>query len=231
MKALRVLILITVVAVLLGVTASAVVFTPSVERKDGPELIEPTGGDDELIITPVSELENDDLHEDIRDNLTEAKENLSDSEWAQIVKDFEELWEEFTDGAPIEHAVVSDIFDVRFLSELGVVSEDGKTVTFKIKIQGLEADDIFMIITESDDPDHYMEIVSYTIDENGVITITATSKSAFAVVRDSCPDPKCDHDSPKTGVPAYLAPAVFGAVIFGALAVACAFKLKKASAK
>lgn len=227
MKALRILTLLTVLTLLLGVTAVAVQFTPSVERKDGPELIE---GDDDLIITPVADLEKDDLHEDIRENLTEAKENLSDSEWAEIVKDFEKLWEEFTSGAPIEHAVISDIFDVRFLSELGT-DGDGKTVTFKIKVQGIEADDIFMILTESASEDYYMEIIDYTIDENGVITITATSMSAFAIVLDSCPDPECDHDSPQTGVPAYFAPAIFGAVVFGALAVLFAVKLRKASAK
>lgn len=229
MKALRIFTFLMAFAIVLSVSAAAVQFTPSVERKDGPELVDPVG-DDELIITPVADLEKENLHDDIEESLTEAKENLSDSEWAEIVKDFEELWEEFTNGAPIEHAVISDIFDVRFLSELGT-DGDGKTVTFKIKVQGIEPGDLFMIITESNSADHYMEIIDYTIDENGVITITATSMAAFAIVIDSCPDPECDHDSPQTGVPAYFVPAVFGAVFFGALAILCAVKLRKASAK
>ncbi len=229
MKALRILTFFMAFAMVFSITAAAVQFTPSVERKDGPELVE---GDDDLIITPIAHLYDDiiDLHIDIDESLRDAKEKLNDNELTQIVKDFEAVWESFTSGAPIEHAVISDIFDVRYLSELGSDAETGKEITFKIKLQGIDADDLFLIITESYS-DHHMEIVDYTIDENGVITITATSMAAFAIVLDGCPDPECDHDSPQTGVPTYFAPAIFGAVFFAALAILCAIKLRKASAK
>ena len=228
MKILRIAAIVMAVLMSLTIAASAVEFTPSVERKDGPEIIE---GDDDLIITPIAHLHDEDieLHEDIVESLTDAKEKLDDSEWHEIVKDFEELWAEYTKGAPIEHAVVSDIFDVRYESELGTDAEKGKTVTFKIKLQGITADDFFLVITESYS-DHHMEIVAHEISADGVITITATSMAAFAIVRDNCITPPCDHDSPQTGVMPYCVPAVIGIVVFGALAAFCAVKIKKVSA-
>lgn len=229
MKALRIGAIALAVVCLFSVATLAVGFTPSVERKDGPELVE---GDDDLIITPIAHLHDADkpLHEDIVESLTEAKEVLSDSEWPSIVKDFEEFWEKLTEGAPIEHAVISDIFDVRYESELGSDAQMGKTVTFKIKLQGIDSDSLFFVITESYS-DHHMEIVEHEIDDDGVITITATSMAAFAIVRDNCLAPECDHDSPQTGVAPYFAPAMIGIVFFGALAVVAAVKIKKASVK
>ncbi len=229
MKVLRIGAIVVAIACLLCVSAFAVEFTPSVEIKDSPELVE---GDDDLIITPIAHLHDSDipLHEDIKVSLTDAKELLSDSEWHEVVKDFEEFWDSITSGAPIEHAVISEIFDVRYESELGSDAAVGKTVTFKIKVQGIDADDLFVVITESSS-DHHMEIVGHVFEENGVITITATSMAAFAIIKEVCPQPRCDHDSPQTGVAPYLVPAIVGIVVFGAFAAICAVKIKKASVK
>ena len=229
MKLLRIATIAIALVCVFSVTTLAVQFTPSVEAKDSPTLVE---GEDGLIVTPIAKLYDEDvnLHDDIADSLTDTKDVLSDNDWQSIVEDFEDFWEELTSGAPIEHAVVSEIFDVRFESELGDDNTPGKTVTFKITVQGIGPDDIFMIVSKSDTDDH-MEVVDYTIDENGVITITATSKSAFAIIRDSCPKPECDHDSPQTGVAPYCTPAIIGIIFFGTLAVVCAVKLKRVSVK
>ena len=88
---------------------------------------------------------------------------------------------------------------------------------------------LFVIIAEATDG-HY-EVIDYDIDENGIITITAKSMSAFAIIRDSCPAPACDHDSPQTGVTPNYTPAIIAIVGFTAIAAFCIFKIRKASAK
>lgn len=231
MKAIRVFSVLLVIVSLFTLGTLAIEFTPSIERKDGPEVVE---GDDDLIITPLKEIYDVpvDIHEDIKVSLADAEKELGESEWHDIIEEFAKLWDAFTGGAPIEHAVISDIFDVRYESELGTDLTDGKPVTFSIKIQGLTADDLFMIITKAADEEGWKNI-EYTIDENGVITISATSMSTFAVIRDNGAAPVVDPnapDSPQTGVSPYLVPAVIGAVLFIGIAAVCVGKLTKRTA-
>ncbi len=228
MKAFRIMALFLVIMSIFTLgTAATVTFTPSVALKDSPELVE---GDEDLIVTPLKEAYKDpvDIHEDIYINLVDAEKELGEAEWHEIIEEFAKIWEEYTGGAPIDHAVISDIFDVRYESELGKGLSDGKPVTFKIKIQGITADDLFILITKENEEDHW-KVIDCIIDENGIITINATSMSAFAVIRDNGADPSADPgapDSPQTGVNSYFIPAAVGAVLFAAIAVVLVLKLR-----
>lgn len=229
MKKTRFVAMLLAVMTLLALTVSAVNFVPSIERKECPELVE-HDGDDQLIITPLSDAIEEDLHEDIESNLIKAYEELGDKDWQELVLSFALEWKEFTGGAPLTNAVVTDIFDARFASELGANLTDGKAVTFKIKVQGITTDDTFMIIAKAEGEDMW-QIIEYTIDENNVITITAESMSAFAIVLDNEADPATDPiDGPQTGV-AKNSPVIYVAVVFAIAAIGCvAMLLKKRKA-
>ena len=229
MKKTRFVAMLLAVMTLLALTVSAVNFVPSIERKDCPELVE-HDGEEQLIITPLSDAIEEEIHEDIEGNLIKAYEELGDKDWQELVLSFALEWDEFTGGAPLTNAVVTDIFDARFTSELGANLTDGKAVTFKIKVQGITTDDTFMIIAKAEGEDMW-QIIEYTIDENNVITITAESMSAFAIVLDNEADPATDPiDGPQTGV-AKNSPVIYVAVVFAIAAIGCvAMLLKKRKA-
>jgi hypothetical protein len=232
MKKTRFVAMLLAVVTLLALTVSAVNFVPSIERKDCPDLLEYEPEGDILVVTPLSEAIHGDggLHEDIGDNLLKAYEELGENDWMELVLSFALEWDEFTGGAPLTNAVVTDIFDARFASELGANLTDGKAVTFKIKVQGITTDDTFMIIAKPEDEDTW-QIIEYTINENNVITITAESMSAFAIVFDNEADPATDPiDGPQTGV-AKNSPVIYVAVVFAIAAIGCvAMLLKKRKA-
>ncbi len=292
MKTIRVLCVCLAAVMLFSLSALAVDFTPSAERKPAPELIDYTASEEhathgkELLVTPLAHLydENIELHEDIERSLEEAKHELENLVWHDMVHDFHEHWDRVTGGAPIENAVVSDIFDVRFLCELGNENEkpeddttvarsfgntagitlmsasfgvysfvaddedgadldpevrnaltvldweaNGEEITMRLKVQGLTADDSFLIISRCSEADEWDD-TKFSMSEDGILTITEKTMSAFAIVRDSGKDPVVDPDdpdSPQTGVPAYLTPAIAGAVVFTALAAVCVKKIVK----
>lgn len=287
MKSIRVLCICLVAAMLFSVSALAASFTPSVERKPAPEVVDYTASEEheehgkELVITPLAHLYDEDveLHEDIERSLEEAKHELENLVWHDMVHDFHEHWDRVTGGAPIENAVVSDIFDVRFLCDLGKENEkpddtavvrsfgitklgasagtygfvaddednadldpevrnaltvldweaNGEEITMRLKVQGLTADDSFLIISRCSEADEWDD-TEFSISDDGILTITEKTMSAFAIVRDAGKDPTVDPDdpdSPQTGVPAYLTPAIVGAVVFTAVAVVCVKKIVK----
>lgn len=221
MKSIRILTTMCLVALLFLQAVYAVPFTPSIERKDGPELI--VGGEgDRLILTPISHLyKGVDLHEDIEESLTNAEGDLKTDDWYELVPNFPEIWDKSTGGAPLDHAVISDIFDARFESELSSGENKGKPVTFKIKIQGIGADDLFLILARPSDEEEW-SVIDYTIDENGVITISDTSMSAFAVVKDNGAAPVVDPNgpqSPQTAVVTYTFATFFAFAVISLLSV------------
>ncbi len=230
MKALRFAAMLMLAMFIFTMTAFAA-FVPSIEAIDSPELVDDPDRteDDGLIVTPVDHLDDEDKdpHEDIEDALNDAMEDLEDA-IHDLIENFEEIWDDITDGAPIENAVISEVFDVRFPDELGIEG-DGKEITFDIRAVGLEYGDSFIIIAKSSDEDGW-EIVNYTIDENGIITIEGTSKTVYAIIRDSAEMPKDGPDGPATGVSEYLLPAIIGAAAFGLGAVFCVVKLGKRNA-
>ncbi len=217
------------VIALFTVGTFALDFAPSIQYKDDPELVE---GDSGIIITPISDVYDDSVsvHEDINTKLTDAEKELSESK--DIIENFAEVWKDVTGGAPIENAIVSDIFDVRFEDEFETTVTEGKPVTIKFTIPGLDYNDKFFI-TVKESADSKWKVVDFTIDEDGVITLSATSMSVFAVIRDSyasaaiAPDAP---DSPQTGITSYFVPAIVGAVLFSGAALVVGRKLKSSTA-
>ncbi len=230
MKLFRVAAVLLAVVCLFTVFAAAVAFTPSIERKDGPTLVD---GVDGLILTPLKDLieRPETLHEDIHKSLSDAWEELKKSTWKDLVSDFDDQWKERTEGAPVEHAVVSDIFDMRLLSELGAGNAAGQKVTFLFNLQGLTPEDVFMIIAKADGADTW-HAVNYEMLPNGEIMITENTKTVFAIVRDNGEPPMVTPgapESPQTAVSSVLWPALIGAVLFAGVAVFCVTKLANRS--
>ncbi|MBQ8249176.1 MAG: hypothetical protein IJY93_04745 [Clostridia bacterium] len=231
MKALRIAAMLMLAMFIFTTTAFAATFVPSIEAIDSPEHIDDPDSteDDDLIVTPIDHLDDEDkeVHDEIEDALIDAKEDLEKA-LEDLIENFEEIWDEITDGAPIENAVITEIFDVRHLHEIGIEGE-GKEISFDIRAIGLEYGDAFIIIAKSSDGDGW-KIVNYTIDENGIITIEGTSKTVYAIIRDSAEMPQDGPDGPATGVSEYLTPAIIGAVVFGLGAVFCLVKIGKRNA-
>lgn len=294
MKNVRFLPILLATILLFTFVSGAAKFTPSIERKDGPVLMEEVRENDKLIITPIAHVYSDkhDVHEDIKENLKSAENDLRQKTISELIPNFEAIWTHFTGGAPIEHAVVSDIFDVRFESELTEAKKSGEEITFRVKIQGLTPEDKFILISRPHGEkewqiderinvpestvyanrfstftvttlgvksagsygfaggrvtggsttggfgfvdttvtaDGVSSDVRYSIDKDGVLTITETTMCAFAIIRDNGADPAVDPnapDSPQTGVSLWFAPAIVGAILFGAVAFVSAKKLSK----
>lgn len=215
-------------ATLFTFAATAASFTPSIERKDAPELID---GPEGLVITPISDIydEDVDLHEDIEKSLTDAEDELKEKTLEELVEEFEKVWEDATKGAPTEHAIISDIFDVRFTDELGNGDEDDIEISFKVKELGIEAEDLFILLAKNDEDAPWL-VLEYELSDDGIITIKTTTQSVLAVVKDNEAPPAInpdDPDSPQTGVGTHFIPAIVGVVVFASLAGACAVKAAK----
>lgn len=225
MKTLRLIATTTALATMLTLSAAAAGFTPSIERKDAPQIVENI---EDLIVTPVKDITDagKDVHEDIEESLTDAKKELAENALDKLAEDFAKAWEEATKGAPVANAVVSDIFDIRYGAELGTDGK-GAEITLKIKLLGVDADDLFVLLANDGEK---WAVLEYEISADGVITIKTTTKSVIAVVKDNEAPPADDPnapDSPKTGVDAHFVPAVAGVVAFAALAGISAAKASK----
>lgn len=230
MKTLRIVAILMLAMFLFTMTAFAA-FVPSIEAIDSPNLVDDPDrtDDDDLILTPVDHLDDEDKdsHEDIEDALVGAMDDLEDA-IHDLIESFAEIWDDITDGAPIENAVISEVFDVRFPDELGIEG-DGGEITFDFKATGLEYGDSFIIIAKPSYEESW-KVVNYTINENGIITIEGTSKTVYAIIRDSAEMPMDGPDGPATGVSEYLRPAIIGAVLFALGAVFCVVKIGKRNA-
>ena len=135
MKTIRIFAFLLVAVMLFTVSAMATQLVPSIEAKNDPKLEGyeiPDGHEDhgeELIITPLDHFFDDDieLHDDIEESLKEAYEDLKDELLHHLVENFDEHWDRITGGAPIEQAIVTHLFDVRFRCELGQGGHQGAT--------------------------------------------------------------------------------------------------------
>lgn len=231
MKTLRITAIILAIMSLLTLGASAIEFVESIERKGGPEVVSGGTDADALIITPVKEIFSVPvvIHKDIEDNLKAAHKELGSNPWSRIIGDFAAQWEAFTGGAPEANAIISDIFDVRYTSELGAGNGIGKQVEFKVRIEGITHGDLFMIIAK-DNTTGKWQILNYTIDEKNIITLNATTMTAYAVVRDNGAAPVIDPNapsSPQTGVDGYGIHTLIAAAVLGGAAVCLGVIAKK----
>lgn len=215
-----------VVAALLATSVFAVPFTPSAEKKDTPVLVgtldEETGKMivgtiyneddsfyrhiyiDELIVTPILHLSDDTkiVPEAIEKTLLDARDELKAKTLEELVPGFAEYWKKATGGAPVENGAISDIFDVRFVDSLTGELIEGRYASFKIRVEYLNSDDLFVLIHKPTGSDvwNYEE---YVVSDGNVLFVTVESLSPFAIVKDTGAAPAVDPDapdSPQTGV-------------------------------
>ena len=250
MKAIKVLIAFTLLVSVLTVPTLATDFTPSREREESPELIEYKL---EEIDTPcrkvyvipygrihledifdgehlgISEAASNAIDATVRESLEDAMKELKDRLIHHLVRDFDDAWTQITEGAPVENAIVSDIFEIILIcSEAEALKTDEK-ITVSFTVDGIGPDDKFLIVHKPTDSDEWI-MEDYTIDENGVITMTVDKLSPFAIVKDCGAAPTPGKDSPQTGVTerSYTIEAI-SAVLLIAGAVVIGKKFKKST--
>lgn len=255
MKFLKVLISVILAAAMMVIPALATEFVPSIEVKDGIQIVDFEQQDpddtcditcDTLLVIPyvhitydafLDEIELDitadiseEMEEQIRQSLKAAYEELKNNPVQDITEGFEEAWNEATGGAPYDNIVVTDIFEIVLICGIDDILKTDSKITIEFTVKGIDADDDFIIIHKPTGSDKWI-VEEYTIDEDGVITMTVDKLSPFAIVADSGKKPSSDIDSPQTGVADYTVYAVVASIIFVGLGIACVRKSRKVSAK
>lgn len=245
MKALKVLIALTLIASLLTAVVGASEFVPSKERPQKYEIIEVIPDiatrklviiqyhlrhQEELIDQEYHDLEDEaheEITEQIRASLIEAVDDLENELVHHLVDGFDKKWDEITGGAPLENHIVYDIFEAAWIcSEEQMMITDEK-VSFSFKVDGITKDDPFIIIHKPTGSEHWI-IEEHEIDENGVITVHADSLSPFAIIKDSKKAPTSDVQSPQTGVKETgIVIAAASVIVLAAGAVVLGKKLRK----
>lgn len=249
MKLFRSILAVVLMVSLFVLPVSAEEFTPSAEEKNGPGLVVIPGDgrgivgmihdengvflenvyEGEVVITPVKDLDDTDLPEEIKKALEDAMDELGEKDFEELVSDFEELWNRLTDGAPLDNAVISGLFDIRVIGEKEALLDGDNTLTLSFRLQGVTEEDYFLLLGKLLG-DGKWKNVDYTVSEDGIITVNLTEETPFAVVVDNGNAPVVDPDapdSPQTGADAVSLWAIVGTLICGAAAVLFAVKAKK----
>lgn len=206
----KIITVLTVVAMLITCVGAAQ-FTPSAVRKDGPQVV---GGDD-VIITPVSKKDDPSTKEETREDLSEVVDDLEGNDIVDLVAGFEDAWKDKTGGAPVDNAVVSDIFHVEF---------DKDDVTFSYTLDGITDDD-FVLIAKNHVTNQWV-VLDYTF-ANGATTVTLTDISTIVVIRDNGNPPSSDIISPPTGVSSVSVALVSATVALAGVALLLGKKLRQ----
>lgn len=250
MKAIKVVTAISLIISMLAMPVLAAEFVPSIELKDGPQIVDVVLEYDTpcrtLHIIPYKHIHLDDIideeeldivyeiseemEEEIRVSQRNAMEELKNNPIDELVTGFREAWAEVTGGAPLENAVVHDLFEmVLICSEDDAFKYDEK-VTVSFTVDGIGADDLFVIVYKPTGSDEWI-VGEYEIDENGVITMTIDKLCPFAIIKDSGEAPAISSDapqSPQTGVyEAWTAAAFVGVAALSCVAVVLSKKLRK----
>ena len=228
-------------AVVLTVPALAN-FTPSVEAKPAPEVVEKdqivavvkdsTGAtvDEltalELVITPASE-KHQAVAEKITDNLVRAELQIAGVEHlGHLTVEMEQALQQaklekkvpHIDEVSVEDLVIRDLFEVSIVRDGQVVPvPDGHTITFSIQTD-LTDDELHFVLHNP--VNHDWEVLEEAeAAHDGIITIVVDSLSPFAIVVDQAADLDVDPagpSSPQTGESTSVLFAV------GAVALLCA---------
>lgn len=229
------------VAMAFTMTVSAVVFTPSAEvdaKLTVAQLADEEGtpadavivNDEGTVVAGIPTVEITLLNEALdadpaeatatEEKLTEAYEELKDGALTELVPDFKKAWDEVMEGAPIEHAVVCNAFDVSVNEEMQelIASLDGEV---KFVITGLNIANGTKVIVLHKKADGTWEVVRSEWAEEGLAVYTK-SFSPFVILEDNGSLPDEGGDSPETGVNG------IGSAVCAALcaAVAAAFVVK-----
>lgn len=246
MKAIKVIAAITLIASMLAMPVLAAEFVPSIEYKDGPQLVGvqmefetpcrtvlviPYGNihlddilDEELL--QIEYATSEDMEATIRESLTKALEELKYNPIHHLVTGFDEAWARATGGAPLENAIVHDLFEIVLICSEAEAFKTNEWVTVSFTVDGIGPDDPFVIVHKPTGSDEWI-VEEHTIDENGVITMTVEKLSPFAIITDSGEAPAATVTSPQTGVYESGIAAAIGAAVLGGCAVFFGKKFRK----
>ena len=249
MKLFRSLIAVVLLVCVLVLPVSAAEFTPSAEEKDGPDLVGVPGEEEnvigiihngnghfvdevlegEVLITPVKDADKEGVPEEIKSALKEADEELDEKDLDELVPDFEQLWNNLTEGAPLDNAVISSLFDIRVIGDKAAWLDGEHRLTISFRLRGITAEDYFLLLGKNLE-DGTWSNVEYTVSEDDVVTVTITKETPFAVVVDNGNAPVVDPDgpdSPQTGVFDYTFYALAAMILFASVALISFVKAKK----
>lgn len=247
MKFFKGLISVILVVTMMVVPAFASEFVPSIEIKDSVELISVVLEEVDtpcrtVLVIPylyityddiLDEIEleldyeiSEEMEEQIRQSLKDAYEELKNNPVQDITEGFKEAWDEATDGAPYENIIITDIFEIVLVCSEADAFMTEEKITVKFTVEGIDADDDFVIVHKPTGSDKWI-VEEYTIDKDGVITMTVDKLSPFAIVKDSGKQPSTDIDSPQTGVADYTVYTVFASILLIGLGIVCIRKSGK----
>ena len=250
MKTLRTIVVFFLIFTMLTMPVLAAEFVPSRESADSPRLLsyildEEDGACCYILIIPDEYMNRDDIldedaldleyeaseemEETIRISLKTADAELKEKTLPELVPGFEAIWEQATGGAPVGNAFVYDLFEiVRVCTAVDAFITD-EPVTVKFTVDGLTADDKFMIIHKPTGSEAWRN-EDYTIDENGVITMSVDKLSPFAIIKDNGEAPVATETSPQTGVYESVAAGI-AAIAAAGLGIAAFKKSRRISAR
>jgi len=257
MKAIKLFTAVILAACMLVMSVFAAEFVPSIEQKDGVELVSYVL---EEIDTPCrtvyiipyghTHLERFIFHEEfqieekvalemeeaIRESLKAAMEELKDNLIHHLVPGFDEAWEKVTGGAPLDNAIVHEIFEIVLICSQDQEFKTDEKLTVSFTVEGIGPDDAFVIVHKPTGSDEWI-VEEHEIDENGVITIHPDKLSPFAIIKDSGAAPVIDPDapdSPQTGVEEgadRLAAALIGGTVLAFCGILAARSRSKKAAR
>ncbi len=167
------MLVVVMMCVVFTTVAAGAGFVPSVSYKPAPEIVEIEGHDKgDLVIVPVADAKNDDkLPEDIKNDLLEQYEKLSDPD-AKI--------SDLVDGLP-EDLVIKDLFGIANSNPKVDVFKDGKTVNVVLKTNVAKGDNIYAMIFA----DGEWKKVSATNNGDGTITVALSYPGVVALMTEA----------------------------------------------
>lgn len=221
MKKVLSLMLTVIMLLSLTIPALAVAYTPSVEHKDGPEIVPDTpvvideNGEEqpldelvELVITPISQIDNAMLVE-IQSSLNRADRqvrmvsnvgNLTPQMEVALQKLKDSTDDPLIKGLKIEDLVVCDLFDVSLVrnrSEVEYLAE-GQMICFSLQTS-LRPGDVFFLLYNPQGTE-WEVVESCALDEDGILFVMLSGLGPLAIVVDTYHDaPVIGPTSPQTG--------------------------------
>jgi len=206
MKALRILSTFLIAVILLSASVAAADFTPSVEVKPAPEVVTVTddagnpaagvitaedGTVSYITVEDIAVTAKADASDTVLEVIEAAADELAATELSDLIPDFADAWADVTGGAPVENAVVADVFDISADVEIPA----GGKLTITLAPQGITEDDIIIVLHKVGDT---WKVEPHTRDGKGNIVTTVTSLSPFAIVKDSAAAPAADAEDPRS---------------------------------
>ncbi|MBO5127209.1 MAG: hypothetical protein J6N32_06170 [Clostridia bacterium] len=249
MKSIKKILAGILAASMMAMPVLAAEFVPSAERNDSVNLISYILNEfntpccsvhiisignihlDDIIDEEKLDIEYDiseEMEEQIRESLRKASAELQNGVLHELITGFKDAWEKLTGGAPLENAVIHDLFEIVLICSEADAFKTDESVTVSFTVDGIDADDLFLIAHKPTGSDEWI-LEDYTIDENGVITMTVDKLSPFAIIKDSGKAPEAAGTSPQTGVQDYTVFAGAAAVALCGIGALCAGKKRRFS--